>query len=69
MPNYEIMKKRMLDEGGSSFIQFCAYMAGTVIYPELCCQGVYMWMGIPDCDGDIIDPKTKEYTYGISSTF
>ncbi len=51
------------------FAKRMASMVGTVIYPEVCRHGVYMWMGIPDCGGDIINPETKEYTHGISSTF
>lgn len=46
-----------------------ASMAGTVVYPEPCRHGAYMWMGLPDCGGESAIPATGEYVHGISSIY
>lgn len=46
-----------------------ASMVGTVVYPEPCRHGAYMWMGLPDCGGEPVSPATGEYVHGISSIY
>lgn len=51
------------------FARRLASMVGTVIYPEVCRHGAYMWMGIPGSGEAPDSPATGEYVHGISSIF
>ncbi len=51
------------------FARRLASMVGTVVYPEPCRHGAYMWMGLPDCGGEPASPATGEYVHGISSIY
>ncbi|MDE6053622.1 MAG: phage late control D family protein [Lachnospiraceae bacterium] len=51
------------------FAKRLASMAGTVVYPETCRHGAYMWMGMPDCSEASASLGTSEYTHGISNVF
>ena len=51
------------------FAKRLASMVGTVVYPEVCRHGAYIWLGIPACSEEIACPDTGEYTHGISSIF
>ncbi len=51
------------------FAKRIASMAGTVVYPEPCRHGAYMWLGIPGCGEDPARPAAVEYVHGISNIF
>lgn len=51
------------------FAKRLASMVGTVVYPEVCRHGAYLWFGIPACNGERACPHIGAYTHGISNIF